>query len=373
MSVWDTYPENYRENEIRLLLSYVWSGMSAAVVGLSGSGKSNLFGFMVNRVATKQNGLKIVLIDCNRLLATSRQVFLQMMRYSIEPNIEGKSPDREDELSVLDETLARVLVNAGRICFLFDRFDALYSIPEFGILASNLRALRDRFKYQVTYLIGGRRSIEDRNELAELFFGRTIWLGPLSRSDASWSCRRDGQRLTPLGQREWDDETVGKLIDISWGYPSLLRAVCEAYASGARPENLEMLRHPAVIRCVAEFWADAPNAEMLRLSGIEEQPLLVTGAQLHSWVDIDPADLTAKEHQLLEYLKCHIDRVCTKDELVQAVWPEDVIYEHGVRDESLAQLVHRLRVKIEQNPTEPDFIQTVPGRGYIFRSKLSYV
>jgi DNA-binding response OmpR family regulator len=52
---------------------------------------------------------------------------------------------------------------------------------------------------------------------------------------------------------------------------------------------------------------------------------------------------------------------------VHAVWPEDVIYEQGVRDESLAQLVRRLRVKIELDPNEPHFIHTIPGRGYMFR------
>ena len=38
----------------------------------------------------------------------------------------------------------------------------------------------------------------------------------------------------------------------------------------------------------------------------------------------------------------------------------------GVRDDSLAQLVRRLREKIEPNPATPQHIHTVPGRGYKF-------
>jgi DNA-binding winged helix-turn-helix (wHTH) protein len=48
------------------------------------------------------------------------------------------------------------------------------------------------------------------------------------------------------------------------------------------------------------------------------------------------------------------------------VWPEDRVFERGVRDDSLAQLVRRLREKIEPDPSAPRFILTVPGRGYRF-------
>jgi DNA-binding winged helix-turn-helix (wHTH) protein len=107
---------------------------------------------------------------------------------------------------------------------------------------------------------------------------------------------------------------------------------------------------------------------MVRLVGLEGQPLLLPEKQTQSKIDVDLSELTAKEYLLLEYLKSHADKVCTKDELVHAIWPEDVIYKQGIRDESLAQLVRRLRVKIEMNPTEPHFIQTIPGRGYLFRA-----
>ncbi|MFN2235233.1 MAG: transcriptional regulator, partial [Anaerolineales bacterium] len=67
---------------------------------------------------------------------------------------------------------------------------------------------------------------------------------------------------------------------------------------------------------------------------------------------------------LLNYFESHPGQVCSKDDLIQAVWPEDQIYERGIRDDSLAQLVRRLRVKIEPDPSNPHYIQTVPGRGY---------
>jgi DNA-binding response OmpR family regulator len=130
---------------------------------------------------------------------------------------------------------------------------------------------------------------------------------------------------------------------------------------------LALSRHPAVTRRASEFWADEPDERALRQSGLWGQPLLDAARPQMAGLDIDASQLTAKENLLLEYFVQHAGEVCEKDELVRAVWPEDVIYEQGVRDESLAQLVRRLRVKIEPDPGEPRYIHTAPGRGYIFK------
>lgn len=50
---------------------------------------------------------------------------------------------------------------------------------------------------------------------------------------------------------------------------------------------------------------------------------------------------------------------------IDAVWPAEV-HAGGLRDDSLAQLVRRLRLKIEPDPSNPTRILTLPGRGYHF-------
>ncbi len=368
MSAWDIYPGNYREREINILLSYVKAGDCAALIGLSGSGKSNLLGFIANRVAALEKSITFQLVDCNRLDDSSREAFFQMLVQTLGPATGQFSPSNRDGLGLLEATLEQHLSNTAGMCLLLDRFDALYSAPDFLTLASNLRALRDHYKYQLTYLIGVRRPIDDHTELAELFFGHTLWLGPMSKDDALWSARRDARRYAALSQATWDEPTLEQLVAISWGYPAFLRAACEAYAGGTQAKIELLKEHPAVIRRVAEFWADKPSAEMIRSAGLEGQPLLQVENQLMAGAELNSSELTAKEHLLLEYFQSHNDVVCTKDELVHAVWPEDVIFEQGIRDESLAQLVRRLRVKIEPNPTEPRYIHTIPGRGYLFRA-----
>jgi len=83
----------------------------------------------------------------------------------------------------------------------------------------------------------------------------------------------------------------------------------------------------------------------------------------------DTTRLTAKEHLLLTYLQAHPGQVCEKDDLVRPIWPEDVLFAEGVRDESLAQLVRRLRVKIEPDPANPSYIHTIAGRGYLYEPR----
>jgi DNA-binding response OmpR family regulator len=57
-----------------------------------------------------------------------------------------------------------------------------------------------------------------------------------------------------------------------------------------------------------------------------------------------------------------MDQICDKYEIVEAVWGEDYIDE--VDDARIEKLISRLRKKIESDPSEPKYLQTVRGRGY---------
>jgi two-component system OmpR family response regulator len=130
--------------------------------------------------------------------------------------------------------------------------------------------------------------------------------------------------------------------------------------------ELEALRaHPSLQRRVTEFWADQPTPEMITNSRLNTN--LFIGTSQTPKTDAIPTHLTAKESRLYAILQDYPGVVCEKDMLIQAVWPEDVVYEDGIRDDSLAQLIRRLRKKIEPDPKNPSLIQTIPGRGYLFQ------
>jgi energy-coupling factor transporter ATP-binding protein EcfA2 len=346
MSAWDSYPDDYRAREVEYIRTAVQAGECVSVVGLSGAGKSNLIGFLANRSPLARCS---VLIDCNRLPTPDAEALYGLARRSL-----GDLQPAAGEFQALEAAIERRLsTQPGGLCLLFDRFDFLP--VENSTLSGNLRALRDAHKYQLTYVTSTRRPLDPHTELAELFFANTLWLGPLKESDARWNVVRHAQRKG----LDWDEGFQSEIIRLSLGYPSLLRAVCEACSDGASLEVRSLVAHPAVKRRVDEFWSDQPSEDDVRSSGLEGHPLLLSGRLF-----LGDLQLTAKEHLLLEYLQQNPGRVCDKDDLIRAVWPEDKIFERGIRDDSLAQLVRRLREKIEPDPSHPSHIFTTPGRGY---------
>ena len=75
-----------------------------------------------------------------------------------------------------------------------------------------------------------------------------------------------------------------------------------------------------------------------------------------------PVHLTAKEFDLLIQFARNPGRVYTRSQLLDLVWGYgDDTYEHTVNSH-----INRLRAKIEDDPSQPRFIQTVWGVGYRF-------
>jgi hypothetical protein len=353
-SVWDTYPADYRAAEVRASLAALRAGESVSLVGLSGAGKSNLTGFLAHRHSPPEHPL--VLVDCNRLAEPAPAALFRLIRRAL-----GDTETAADEWEALDAALIKRLTPpASSLGLIFDRFDALVAQPA---LFSNLRALRDAHKFQLAFILATRRPLDPHTELSELVYAHTLWLGPLSEGDARWNVTRYAARRGVA----WGDDVAEALIRASGGYPAFLRAASEAHAEGAALDAASLAAYPAVQRRLAEFWADHPTPDELRQSGLENVPLLdATQPAAEAITAVDTTRFTAKENSLWRYLQAHPNEVCEKDDLIRAVWPEDKIFEKGVRDDSLAQLVRRLREKIEPDPSNPRHLHTVPGRGYRF-------
>lgn len=75
-----------------------------------------------------------------------------------------------------------------------------------------------------------------------------------------------------------------------------------------------------------------------------------------------PVALPLKEFELLEILMRNSGRVLTRSQLIDRVWGSDYFGDTKTLDVH----VKRLRTKIEKDPANPVFIQTVRGLGYKF-------
>ncbi len=101
--------------------------------------------------------------------------------------------------------------------------------------------------------------------------------------------------------------------------------------------------------------------------GVEERPLAFDGLEIDPntrevTVRGAPTTLTAREFDLLHHLASHPKRVFTRDQLMEAVWG----YTFAAEMSTVTVHVRRLREKIEADPAQPRYLQTVWGVGYRF-------
>lgn len=111
----------------------------------------------------------------------------------------------------------------------------------------------------------------------------------------------------------------------------------------------------AVLRRQSEV---APLADSILIAG----PVRID-VERHQ-VDINNISvaLPLKEFELLEFLVRNSGRVLTRAQLIDRVWGSDYFGDTKTLDVH----VKRLRAKIEQDPANPVYIQTIRGLGYKF-------
>ncbi|MFM7718788.1 MAG: response regulator [Actinomycetota bacterium] len=73
-------------------------------------------------------------------------------------------------------------------------------------------------------------------------------------------------------------------------------------------------------------------------------------------------DLTPKEFELLQALMRRVERLVTREQLIDEVWGSDYVGDTKTLDVH----VKRLRAKIEEDPANPRHLLTVRGFGYKF-------
>ncbi len=107
--------------------------------------------------------------------------------------------------------------------------------------------------------------------------------------------------------------------------------------------------------------------ESTNISGQSTLKWISIGEKLGEiYVDGEPINFPKKEYDFIVCLCKRAGKVCTRDELIIEVWPE-VLDSAGVSDAAIDQLVHRIRLKIEGNPSHPERLINRKGFGYLLQ------
>jgi DNA-binding response OmpR family regulator len=118
-----------------------------------------------------------------------------------------------------------------------------------------------------------------------------------------------------------------------------------------------------VARVEAVLRRVAPPAAEEEAPPIVHGPLRVEPASRRVILDGEEIALTMREFDLLAFFAANPGRVFSRDQLMEAVWMEP-----WFNDTSTVTVhVRRLRAKLDDDPAQPRFIETVWGVGYRFR------
>ena len=321
--------------------------------------------------------------------------------------------ERQIALRYLDRAIGKALTSPeSKIVFLLDEFDELYrTLPAHALDA--LRALRDDYKYRLMYVIATRRELhqirsanDHREALDELVTSNTIWLSIYSKADA-----RDALlRLASRYKIKPSEKQIQAVLMAIGGHPGLIRAVFPAIMedSSRLPESL--YTEKSVHQECERIWLSLSKDEQKKLallagnksfsnstgildllinkgllwgewveSGkifsplfseyinktrpVEEARIRIDRRKRQVWMDEYPLkSLSPLEYQLLEYLESRRGQVCSREQIVQYLYPNVKI--SGVSRNAIDSIVKRLRKRIEANHKKPEFIVTVHGVGF---------
>ena len=79
------------------------------------------------------------------------------------------------------------------------------------------------------------------------------------------------------------------------------------------------------------------------------------------WCNGERVPVAPKGFDVLAYLVEHAGQVVTQDEILEALWPETY-----VNPEVLRKYIQEIRKALVDRPDKPEFIETLPKRGYRF-------
>lgn len=293
------------------------------------------------------------------------------------------------------------------VTFLFDQFETyLPSLkPAFF---ENLRILRNRAKYRFSAVFSLTRPVDSLVEesillpFSEYLLENQVYLNLLDKPGLefrlSYLEKITGQKIVK--------NMVDKIISVTGGHGRLTRLAEEIIIA----ENIKkitqeelckiLLSKKAVEQALIEIWNSlTPNEQQILVNGEKDDYLQKVGLlqdgkitipllevfiknkekttqdikfyfdestkEIKKGEQIISDKLTSLEFKLLKFLIENKNRVIERDELINSVWTKTQSTA-GVTDQAVDQLVSRLRKKIEEEPNNPCYLQTIKGRGIKF-------
>ena len=301
---WANFPVDYRAEEVATILQWVKLSESGVVVGGSGTGKSNIAGYLASRPDVTSGYLPepptnylFVYLDFNALPSINTPNFYRFVLYTLQEVLVNDA-----ELSQrLEQMIARItnpedvfaLYMAVRqahdliirdadkqIIWLLDRFDEGCQRLEAETLNS-LRSLRDQYKDRLSliaftrYPLARLRNPAEYDELHEIMIMNTCYVGPMNWRDGQWPAAQTMNRY----QKSLPAVAIQEIYKLCGGLPAFLKIAYTALAAEdlAANESPDQWRRkiraiPAFQRNCQEIWDSYTPVEQAALRVLALQP-----------------------------------------------------------------------------------------------------
>jgi len=213
-----------------------------------------------------------------------------------------------------------------------------------------LAYLLGREGFDVTVADSGPKAIEEFDRVGADLVLLDLMLPGLSGTEV---CKQLRQRSdVPIIMLTAKDSEVDKVVGLELG--------ADDYVTKPYSSRELVARIRAVLRRNSDFGETEPAGGTLTVGPVrldtERHVIAINGSTVQ---------FPLKEFELLEFLMRNCDRVLTRTQIIDRVWGSDYVGDTKTLDVH----IKRLRAKIEVDPANPVYIQTVRGLGYKMENK----
>ena len=222
-------------------------------------------------------------------------------------------------------------------------------------ITTNLAPFLERSGFEVATAANGERALEHVDSFRPELVVLDVLMPKMDGREALRRLRRRGNS-TPVILLTQVGDSVERAMALEEGADDYLNKPFDPHELVARIR--------AVLRRTGAGKPSLASAQRLVSGG-----LILDRLPRRAYLDSVELTLTPKAVTLLEYLMTHPDELLTRDRLLDAVWGWD--YATGTR--AVDTRIAELRRVLSDNPSEPLFIETVPGQGYRFIAEVEVV
>ena len=333
----------FRSAEINQLTTIINAGDSASIVGVSGTGKSNLFNHLLDidtlraMFSKKQQNMLVIRVNFHYAVDLSLRSIFSLILDQLELYIQSAD---EDEFSA--ETIQSLhkyhnaLIDSGNdilkvqrnftlalrhlmhgnnrhLVLLFDQFESVYQESDRWLFL-NLRGLREAYKDRVSFILFTRNALpnlietdENRDEFYELVAPNVIGLGPYNRQDTIDML----ELLAKKRQRTVEQDSAEKIYLLSGGHSGLVRAIYLAHILDGKPlDEVKLLAHSNIQAEFKKIWVSITREEQEVLKcitqGYEITPAEKPSLDMLIKKQLVAPDLTLFSPLLKPYIQLHV-------------------------------------------------------------------